>query len=122
MKSLQIHSRDTLLAQQSTRPIGRGRLDQKIDASPYHEEQGELGHSLSVLSTFSYNIPPDVAEANNGHDDANCQWCEASKDDPGNQESVTNWDNKVCLIVIRKTGHTMDELRFKCIWKHNVET
>ena len=93
-----------------------------FDASPHHEEQGELGHSLSVLSTFSNNIPPDVTEADNGDDDANCQWCEASKDIPGSQESVTNWNNKVCLFVIRKTGHTMDELRFKCIWKHNVET
>ena len=97
-------------------------MTKKIDASPHHEEQRELGHSFSVLSTFSYNIPSDVAEADNGHNDANCQRHEASKDIPGSQESVSDWNNKVCLIVIRKTGHTMDELRFKCIWKHNVET
>ena len=97
-------------------------MTEKIDASPHHKEQRELGHSLSVLCTFSYNISLDVTEANNGDNDANCQWHEASKDIPGNQESVTNWNNKVCLIVIRKAGHTMDELCFKCIWKHNVET
>ena len=101
---------------------GGENLTKKVDASPHHEEQRELDHSLFVLCTFSYNIPPDVAEADNGNDGANYQWHEASKDDPGSQGSVTNWNNKVCLIVIRKTGHTMNELHFKCIWKHNVET
>ena len=86
--------------QQSTKTIGQEGLDQKL-MLPQNEEQGQLGHSLSVLCTFSYNVPPDVTEAYNADNDANCQWHEASKDNPGNQESVTNWNNKVCLIVIR---------------------
>ena len=97
-------------------------LTKKVDASPHNEEQGELGQSLSVLYTFSYNIPPDVAEADNGDNDANDQWCEASKDGPCNCKSVTNWNKNVCVIIIRKTGHTMDKLHFVYIWKQEVET
>ena len=94
-------------------------MTKKIDASPHHEEQEELGHSFSVLRTLSYNVSSNVAEAYNGDNDANCQQFEASKDGPYNWESGAE-QNNVCFI--RLTEHTMDKLCFKYVWKQDAET
>ena len=89
------------------------------DGSTEHKEEGELGHCLSIQSVLS-DILLNVAEADNGHSNADSYWYKASNGDPYGEESAFSCkDNDIA--VIRETGHTIDELYFIHIRKHNVE-
>ena len=68
----------------------RDDLAGKVDCAAQHEEEGELGHCLSVLSVFSDNVLLNVAEADNGHSNADSHWYEASSSDPDGSEGVTS--------------------------------
>ena len=53
----------------------------------------------------------DSCKADNEHNDANCQWCEASKDGPCSQENLTSLNNDGAVIV-GKTSYPMVKLCF----------
>ena len=95
-------------------------LTNNVDGSTEHKEEGELGHCLSVLSVLSDSVLLNVAEADNGHSNADSYWYEACNCDPYGEESTSSWNDND-IAVIRETGHTMDKLYFIHIRKHNVE-
>ena len=89
-----------------------GQATCNVDGAAQDKEKGELGHCLSVLSVFSDNVLLNVAEADDGHNNADSDWYEASEKAPIGKKGVTNL-NEESVVTIRETGHTMDKLCFK---------
>ena len=96
------------------------KLTCDVDGSTEHKEERELGHCLSIQSVLSDSVLPNVAEADNGHSNADSHRYKASNSDPYGEESGSSWNDND-IAVIRETGHTMDELYFIHIRKRNVE-
>ena len=91
-----------------------------INSSTEYKEEGELGHCLSVLSVLSDSVLLNVAEADNGHSNADSHRYKASKKAPIGKESVTSL-NEESTIVIGETGHTMDKVSFKHMRYQHIE-
>ena len=60
-------------------------------------------------------------KADNEQNDTNCQWCEASKDGPRSQESVTSLNNDGAVIV-GKTSYPMVKLCFINVRKKDIQS
>ena len=53
-------------------------------------------------------------KTDNGHDNANCQWCEATEDGPRSQESVTSLNNDGVVIVRKQAIPHGQTVLHKC--------
>ena len=89
-------------------------------APPSTRKRENLANPLPEPNVFSDNVPLTVAEADNGHGNADSQWYEPSRNGPIGKENIMSL-NQDGIFVVRETGHTINVLCFDNIRNKGVE-